>query len=167
MIKLMLNTHKFNNYAFFCPVSRLHLTVSNPVGYANEVTPVILRAVKAKTVLDVDGVIDLETGTVKNSEAAVQKQEAPASAPQKPQEAPELKNSEPEAKNENKENSEPEAPANPEVPVEPKADPEATSKPETTEASTASETVEHAAEPAENGTEEKQKKGGRKKADAE
>lgn len=63
----MLNTHKFNNYAFFCPVSRLHLTVSSPVGYANEVTAAILRALKAQTILDVDGVVDIETGTVKTA----------------------------------------------------------------------------------------------------
>ena len=55
MLKFMLNTHKFNNYAFFCPVSKLHLTMSSPVGYANEVTPAILRAVKANNVIDVDG----------------------------------------------------------------------------------------------------------------
>jgi hypothetical protein len=65
MIKFKLNPHKFNNYAFFCPVSRLHLTVSSPVGFSNEVTPAILRALKAKTILDIDGVIDIETGTVK------------------------------------------------------------------------------------------------------
>lgn len=70
MIKLMLDTHKFNNYAFFCPVSKLHLTVSSPVGFTNEVTTAILRALKAKTIIDVDGVIDLKTGAVK----AVEKQ---------------------------------------------------------------------------------------------
>ena len=87
MIKLMLNLQKFNNYAFFCPVSRLHLTVSNPVGYTSEVTTAILKALKAKTVLDVDGVINIETGTVK-----AEKQVAPA---QKPVEAaPEPKVSE-------------------------------------------------------------------------
>ena len=68
MVKLALNRHKFNNYAFFCPVSKLHLTVSNPVGYTNEVTPAILRAVKVNTLIDVDGVIDIETGTVKNAQ---------------------------------------------------------------------------------------------------
>lgn len=68
MIKLALNRHKFNNYAFFCPVSRLHLTVSNPVGMTNEVTPAILKAVKSKTLIDVDGVIDIETGTVKDAQ---------------------------------------------------------------------------------------------------
>ena len=65
MIKLMLNNHKFNNYAFFCPVSRLHLTVSNPVGYVNEVTTAILRGLKSQNIIDVDNVIDIETGTIK------------------------------------------------------------------------------------------------------
>ena len=68
MIKLMLNRQKFNNYAFFCPVSKLHVTVSNPVGYVNEVTPAIIRAVKVKTLIDVDGVINIETGTVKDAQ---------------------------------------------------------------------------------------------------
>ena len=92
MIKLMLNLHKFNNYAFFCPVSRLHLTVSSPVGCSNEVTPAILKALKAETILDVDGVIDIETGTVK----AV-KQAAPAKEVNKPvqEKASEPKNAEP------------------------------------------------------------------------
>ena len=67
MIKLALNLHKFNNYAFFCPVSRLHVTVSNPIGYVNEVTTAILKALKSQTLLDVDGVIDIETGTVKGA----------------------------------------------------------------------------------------------------
>ena len=66
MVKLALNRHKFNNYDFFCPVSKLHLTVSNPVGYTNEVTPAILKAIKAKTVLDVDGVINLISMSVIN-----------------------------------------------------------------------------------------------------
>ena len=72
MIKFMLNMHKFNNYAFFCPVSRMHLTVSSPVGFANEVTPAILKGLKSKAILDVDGVIDLETGAVKAAQAKAQ-----------------------------------------------------------------------------------------------
>ena len=71
----MLNRQKFNNYAFFCPVSRLHLTVSSPVGFASEVTPAISRALKTKTILDVDGVVDIETGTVKKAQ---EKSVAPA-----------------------------------------------------------------------------------------
>lgn len=97
MIKLMLNLHKFNNYAFFCPVSRLHLTVSSPVGYANEVTPAILKALKAETVLDVDGVVDIETGTVKVAE---QKKAAPTQEVEKPSvQTPEPKSPEPKKEN--------------------------------------------------------------------
>ena len=78
----MLNLHKFNNYAFFCPVSRLHLTVSSPVGFSNEVTPAILKALKAKTVLDVDGVVDIETGTVKAETQAPKKEESVEKTPE-------------------------------------------------------------------------------------
>lgn len=84
----MLNTHKFNNYAFFCPVSRLHLTVSSPVGFSNEVTPAILKALKAETVLDVDGVIDIETGTVKAGTQAPKQEKPVEKAPETKQEAP-------------------------------------------------------------------------------
>ena len=65
MIKLALNTHKSNNYAFFCPATRLHLTITNPVGNADRISGAILRAVRANTVIDVDGVIDLKTGKLK------------------------------------------------------------------------------------------------------
>ncbi len=141
MIKLMLNTHKFNNYAFFCPVSRLHLTVSNPVGFANEVTAAILRALKAKTILDVDGVIDIETGAVKETEAAnVPLVQKPSSTPEpaKPQATPELTNPEPEEKSHNEDNGDAEQ-----------------ENPDETE--TVEKAVESAAE-----TGEKPKKGGRK-----
>lgn len=53
MATFCLNTKKPNNYAFFCPKSRLHLTVSNPVGSASEVTPTIERALKSKCILDI------------------------------------------------------------------------------------------------------------------
>ena len=52
-MKLQLNFNKPNNYAFFCPVSRLHLTRTNPIGYANEVTPSIKRALKIGNILDI------------------------------------------------------------------------------------------------------------------
>ena len=58
MIKLALNTHKSNNYAFFCPATRLHLTITNPVGNTDRISGAILRAVRANTVIDVDGVKD-------------------------------------------------------------------------------------------------------------
>ena len=63
-VQIALNLRKPGNYAFFCPVSRLHLTRSNPVGYVNGVTSAILMGLKYKTLLDVDGVVDLETGKV-------------------------------------------------------------------------------------------------------
>jgi outer membrane biosynthesis protein TonB len=85
----MLDLHKFNNYAFFCPVSRLHLTVSSPIGFTNEVTPAILKALKAKTILDVDGVVNIETGTVKEAKQEKAKKEEVKPAKQAPvQEAP-------------------------------------------------------------------------------
>ena len=70
MIKLALNKHKLYNYAFFCPISKLHLTISNPVGFVNEVTPAIMRGLKFNSLIDVDGVIDIETGTVKDAQQA-------------------------------------------------------------------------------------------------
>lgn len=82
MIKLALNLHKFNNYAFFCPVSKLHVTVSNPVGYVNEVTTAILKALKSQTLLDVDSVVDIETGTVKGA-TDIKTPEAPKKEPEK------------------------------------------------------------------------------------
>lgn len=61
-VQIALNLRKPGNYAFFCPVSRLHLTRSNPVGYVDRVTSAILMGLRYKTLLDVNGVVDLETG---------------------------------------------------------------------------------------------------------
>jgi hypothetical protein len=52
-MKLQLNFNKPGNYAFFCPVSKVHLTRSNPVGFVNEVTPYISRGLKSKSIIDV------------------------------------------------------------------------------------------------------------------
>ena len=65
MIRFALNIKKFNTYAFFCPVSRLHLTLSNPVGVSDRVTPAILRGLKSKTILDIDNAVDMTTGAEK------------------------------------------------------------------------------------------------------
>lgn len=67
MFKIALNPRKPYNYAFFCPVSKLHLTVSNPVGFAHEVTPAIFKGLKGGTLIDVDGVIDMTTGQAKEA----------------------------------------------------------------------------------------------------
>ena len=61
-IELRLNQRKPGNYAFFCPVTKLHLTLANPVGITDRVSPYILRALKSNTLVDVNGVIDLESG---------------------------------------------------------------------------------------------------------
>lgn len=65
MLKFQLNFRKPNNYAFFCPVSKMHLTVSNPLGFAEGVTPAILRGLQTKVLLDVDNVVDMATGKLK------------------------------------------------------------------------------------------------------
>lgn len=52
-MKLQLNFNKPGNYAFFCPVSKVHLTRSNPVGFVNEVTPYISRGLKSKSIIEV------------------------------------------------------------------------------------------------------------------
>lgn len=71
MIKLQLNIRKPNNYAFFCPTSRLHLTYSDPVGVVDRVTPAILIGLKSGKLIDVDGVVNLEDGTVANVKETV------------------------------------------------------------------------------------------------
>lgn len=96
-IKIALNLKKPGKYAFFCPVSKLHLTRSNPVGYVDRVTSAILTGLKYKTLLDVDGVVDLKTGKVtekaadsnnkeeiKTETPAKQESEAPVEAPEAP-----------------------------------------------------------------------------------
>jgi hypothetical protein len=77
-IKIALNLRKPGNYAFFCPVSRLHLTRSNPVGFADGVTSAILMGLISKSLLDVDGVVDLKTGKIKEKVEAPVKQEPKA-----------------------------------------------------------------------------------------
>ncbi len=61
-IELRLNPRKLGNYAFFCPVTKLHLTLANPVGTTDRVSAYIIRAIKSKTLIDVNNVINLETG---------------------------------------------------------------------------------------------------------
>lgn len=52
-MKLQLNFNKPGNYAFFCPVSKVHLTRSNPVAFVNEVTPYINRGLKSKAIIEI------------------------------------------------------------------------------------------------------------------
>lgn len=49
------------NYSFFCPDSGLHLDIIRPVATIEleTLTPSILRGLKAETLIDVDGTIEL------------------------------------------------------------------------------------------------------------
>lgn len=80
-IELRLNPRKLGNYAFFCPVTKLHLTLANPVGTTDRVSVYILRALKGKTLIDVNNVIDLETGKL-NVDNKKTKTEEPKSTEQ-------------------------------------------------------------------------------------
>lgn len=64
-IELRLNTQKVGNYAFFCPVTRLHLTLTNPIGFVDGVSPYIIRGIKGGSIIDVNNVVNLEESTTK------------------------------------------------------------------------------------------------------
>lgn len=85
MPRFMLNPKKANNYAFFCPQSRLHLTASSPVGSANEVTSAIIRGVKSQAIIDLDGVIGsqqkAENKAASAETAVVHTEEKPTETP--------------------------------------------------------------------------------------
>lgn len=82
MTRFGLNTKKANNYAFFCPVSKLHLTRSNPIGVTDGVTPAILRGLKSNVILDLDNAVDLATGTLKTGQTPpLPSSDSPANPP--------------------------------------------------------------------------------------
>lgn len=60
--RIALNPAIAGNYSFVCPVSSLCLNTINRVGYTSIVSPSILRGLIGKTLIDVDGVIDVEAG---------------------------------------------------------------------------------------------------------
>jgi hypothetical protein len=96
--------------AFYCPVNRLHLSVYSPVGQASVVSEQILRALKVKKIIDVNGTIIIEDP--KAEEVLVEGNENPLQG-EKLEEAPE---NEPEVKPEIEPELEPE--------VEPEPEPE-------------------------------------------
>lgn len=74
-MEFRLNPKKPGNYAFFCPVTRLHLTLANPVGYTDRISNYILRAIKGGTLIDVNKAVNLETGEkVENNEVTTTQQ---------------------------------------------------------------------------------------------
>lgn len=59
---LQLNFSKPDNYAFFCPVSKVHLTRSNPIATTDRLTPNIKKALRSKSILDITEKIDSNAG---------------------------------------------------------------------------------------------------------
>lgn len=86
MATFCLNASKPNNYAFFCPKSKLHLTVSNPVGHVSEVTPAIIRAVKSKCILEVPDPSNHQEPINTNNGQRPEEQQQKQEEPQKPAE---------------------------------------------------------------------------------
>lgn len=66
-IRLELNQKVDENYVFFCPHALIHLSRSKPMGVAPRLSSYILTALRFGTLIDVDGVVDLETGELKQS----------------------------------------------------------------------------------------------------
>lgn len=55
-----------DNYVFFCPHAPIHLSMSHPRGIAPRLTASILRGLKGRTLIDVEGVVDIEKGMLKS-----------------------------------------------------------------------------------------------------
>lgn len=112
-IELGLNNKKPGNYGFFCPVSKLHLTLSNPIGSVNadRITSYILRGIKTKVLIDMNGVVNLETGEVNSKQKPTTGKEESdkKSAEVKPQkeEVSDVKTKEPKVKTEEPKTEEP------------------------------------------------------------
>jgi hypothetical protein len=115
-MKYGLNASKSNNYAFWDPQSRLHLTIDNPVGYADRVTVAIRRGLASKSiyaVVEKDGkeekLFDVPVEEITSSQVIEEKKEDQP----EPQVIPEQK--EPEFK-------EPEVPVKEEAKKEPSSE---------------------------------------------
>jgi hypothetical protein len=76
-MKLQLNFNKPDNYAFFCPVSKVHLTRSNPVAFVNGVTPYIERGLKSKAILEIAEDITGQKASTKAKSEPVQEVKKP------------------------------------------------------------------------------------------
>ena len=70
-IRLELNRSVDENYAFFCPHALIHLSQTQPRGIAPRLSSSILTGLRFGTLIDVDGVVDLETGEIKEQVLSV------------------------------------------------------------------------------------------------
>ena len=85
--KIALNNRKPGNYAFYCPVSRLHLTLSHPAAYTDRVTSSILNGIRFGTLVDVDGsVAEFLKGNEKTDTSVPEQKPEPSQVQQQPQE---------------------------------------------------------------------------------
>lgn len=75
-IQFRLNTRKPGNYAFFCPVTKLHLTIANPVNSVDRISNYILRGVKSNSLVDVNNIINLETGELNRKPVETKQEQA-------------------------------------------------------------------------------------------
>ena len=89
-MQLQLNFNKPGNYAFFCPLSKIHLTRSNPVAFVNEVTPYINRGLKSKAIIEI---VETEgqKANIKKEEEPVKKEEVASSTEQATETVEEVK----------------------------------------------------------------------------
>ena len=68
-IQFRLNPGKSGNYAFFCPVTKLHLTIANPGASVDRISNYIFRGIKSKSLIDVNNSVNLDTGELNIKEA--------------------------------------------------------------------------------------------------
>ena len=60
--RLCLDNRLRGNYSFFDPESRVNLSISNPIAFVDRITPMIVRGLKYKTILDLDNAVNILTG---------------------------------------------------------------------------------------------------------
>lgn len=86
MYRIGLNTALRDNYAFFCPDTRLYLTLTNPVGTTDRVSPAIKRGVKGKTLIDMDGLLKATAAEAPKQPVQDKKNDQPTQEPEQHQE---------------------------------------------------------------------------------
>lgn len=59
-MRFLLNISKRDNFVFYDQKSKMHLSISSPIGFAKEITPVLKRSILAGNVIDIDNVSGVE-----------------------------------------------------------------------------------------------------------
>ena len=78
-LNLGLNLRVAGNYVFCDPAANIHLSLEQPRGRASRLTPSVLRGLRAKTLVDIDGVVDIKEGKLKEAIPVAAAVEAPVS----------------------------------------------------------------------------------------